>query len=341
MVDILYEEKRDTQYEKLSSVQEAPTTRDVDGAVLNLATRGETNDGQDPWINRMLKPDGSPVCNFPVAANSVHVKDMRGRENTLALDAHGFTVVKVDPPAIDDILLSNDEEQIRAAYWPWVREVILKETQADEVLVYNHLLRLPRWEAEDSSLIRHPVRRVHVDGSPLAHVKSLKKYGPQIAGKSFDELRSQYKRVQQLNFWRPLKNAVYDWPLSLCDFRTFDVEKDLMHTRVIHPPVGSGAADEGLPDSSGFEVIASPQQEWWYYSNQEPTTALLFKNYDSASKNLNKVAEDEAKEHDDRKLDETIAGLTAHTAFFDAENANKHPDLKRHSIEVRALVLYK
>ena len=67
-----------------------------------------------------------------------------------------------------------------------------------------------------------------------------------------------------------------------------------------------------------------------------PDEVMLLKCYDSASRALSQVKESAAEV--DETLLRDVAGLTPHTAFYDAEAAKERPS--RQSIEVRALVFY-
>jgi cephamycin C biosynthesis protein len=67
-----------------------------------------------------------------------------------------------------------------------------------------------------------------------------------------------------------------------------------------------------------------------------PDEVLLLKCYDSTSRALSTVKESAAQV--DETLLNDVAGLTPHTAFYDAQGAKEGPS--RQSIEVRALVFY-
>ncbi len=71
--------------------------------------------------------------------------------------------------------------------------------------------------------------------------------------------------------WRPLRDAVVDWPLAICDSRTFDPELDSL------------AADVVYPDSLSEDVLVhhNTEQNWYYYPEQTPDELLLFRGLDS------------------------------------------------------------
>ena len=112
-------------------------------------------------------------------------------------------------------------------------------------------------------------------------------------------------RARIINVWRPIGHPVAHKPLAVADWRTLDVEKDLVPVRHIYPD----------REGSTFGVRHSPNLRWHYLSNQTPDEVILIKCFDSET---------------DR------ARLTPHTAFLDTTSPKDAPP--RQSIEVRALV---
>ena len=74
-------------------------------------------------------------------------------------------------------------------------------------------------------------------------------------------------RFQIINLWRPIRHAAWDWPLTLCDYRSVNVEKDLEPITL------------RFPDREGeiFGVKYSPDYKWKYLKGMEPDEFVLIK----------------------------------------------------------------
>jgi len=220
-----------------------------------------------------------------------------------------------------EFILSSSDAEIEKVYYPEVEALIKKYTGASRVVFFDHTVR--RTKAVLSEVTdpanRQPVLRAHVDQTPAsAHKRVTRHVQPP----------QPFKRFQLINVWRPLVNTVYDYPLAVCDFNTVDVVEDLIPTTLVYPPP--------TPNGETYSVKHNPNQVWWYWGEMTPDDVLLLKCYDSASRALTKVKESGADVPEAELRD--VAGLTPHTAFFNAEGAKK--GIKRQSIEVRALVFY-
>lgn len=112
-------------------------------------------------------------------------------------------------------------------------------------------------------------------------------------------------RVRIINVWRPIHHIVAHKPLALADWRSLDVDRDLVPVRYIYPD----------RESSAFSVRYNAAHRWHYLSDQSPDEVTLIKCYDSAV---------------DR------ARLAPHSAFVDTTSPTSAPH--RHSIEVRCLI---
>jgi hypothetical protein len=78
-------------------------------------------------------------------------------------------------------------------------------------------------------------------------------------------------RWQIINLWRPIGHDAFDWPLTFCDFRTVDKEKDLMPVALIYPAP--------LPEGDTFSVHYDAKQRWCYLRGMRPDEAVLIKWY--------------------------------------------------------------
>ncbi|KAL8291265.1 hypothetical protein RQP46_002243 [Phenoliferia psychrophenolica] len=119
-----------------------------------------------------------------------------------------------------------------------------------------------------------------------------------------DDVFEKYRRVQQINFWRPISGPVTQAPLVVCDGRTVGVGDKSTHCGMF-----------------GTRVVVhhGDGQKWSYLSRQQPDEAFLLKIYDS-----------EVRDGDAAYVPHTGANIHGH-------NGEETP---RESIEVRVVVLY-
>lgn len=105
--------------------------------------------------------------------------------------------------------------------------------------------------------------------------------------------------------YRPIAHTVAHDPLAVADYRSVDLERDLVATRLVYPG----------RESSTNSFRYNPGHKWYYLSDQTPDEVILIKCFDS---------------------DTDKAGFALHTAFPDKTSPASAP--LRQSIEVRALV---
>ena len=247
------------------------------------------------------------------------VYDLRGQEASTHIDVTGFQALTSPSTVPADVLLHASDEEVRAQYYPEVERLLLQQTGASRVVFFDHTIRKHREGEVETPQTRRPVQRVHVDQTPAsAHVRVTRHVQPPVP----------YKRFQLINVWRPIGHPVYDFPLGVCDFRTVDVNEDMVPTTLQYPPP--------TPNGETFSVKWNETHRWYYWSQMTPSDVLLLKCYDSSSRALAGVKTSGA-EVDVGELRD-VAGLTPHTAFRDEEGAKLGPE--RQSIEVRALVFY-
>jgi hypothetical protein len=294
-------------------------TRDVD-TTLYYSKALPSNSASEHWFATInASNDGKREQNFELEAIETTIHDIRGHESDTHIDVTGFQALH-SPSTVDpDLVLNGTEEQVKEAYYGEVEELIKRVTGANHVVFFDHTVRKVRpGQVSDSPSTRQPVQRVHVDQTPISAHRRVERHAPNVP----------WKRFQLINVWRPLKNNVYDYPLAVADFRSIDVINDLIPTTLVYPPP--------LPNGETYSIVYNPQHRWYYWSKMTPDEVLLLKCYDSTSRTLSTVKESAAQV--DETLLRDVAGLTPHTAFYDAEAAKEGPS--RQSIEVRALVFY-
>lgn len=299
--------------------EDSNTTNDVNATIYyNKAL--PSNEPSEHWfININASSDGKRKQNFDNELIEVTVHDIRGHEAETHIDVTGFQAVH-SPSAVDaNLILNGTEEEVKDAYYGEVEELLKRVTGASHIVFFDHTIRKMRPDqVDDSPSKRQPVLRAHVDQTPISAHTRVKRHASELP----------WKRFQLINVWRPLQNTVYDYPLAVADFRSIDVNTDLVPTTLVYPPP--------LPNGETYSVAYNPQHRWCYWSKMTPDEVLLLKCYDSASQALATVKESAASVDETQLRD--VAGVTPHTAFYDAQAANQGPS--RQSIEVRALVFY-
>jgi len=261
---------------------------------------------------------GLRKSNFGNDIRKSTIHDIRGREKETHIDTTGFQALTSPSTVSADLLLHGTEDNVRSIYYPEVEALLKKATGADRVVFFDHTIRKHRPDLPDSDpQQRQPVQRVHVDQTPSSAKKRVDRHviPPQ-----------PYKRFQLINVWRPIENTVYDYPLAVCDYRTLDVDTDLVPTTLVYP--------RPLPDGETYSVAYNPAHQWHYWSRMTPNDVLLLKCFDSSSRGLSHIEGFECPSGE--LLD--VAGMTPHTAVYDEEGAKV--GITRQSIEVRALVFY-
>ncbi|KAI1143250.1 hypothetical protein F5Y05DRAFT_408700 [Hypoxylon sp. FL0543] len=229
------------------------------------------------------------------------IRDIRHLEAPPILDDCGFTL-RHRPSRLIDF---SSKEKITSTYLPEVEEVIRSELDnVEKVFIFDWRLRSSEPLKADTVVdFNNPMHRllpsenVHVDQSATAVIKRIRLHFP-------DEAEALLRgRIRVINVWRPIGQAVTDWPMAFCDAKTVSdsdlVETDHIRRRYV------GAT---------IYLLDRPQHSWYYVSNQTPEEIIIFKNFDTS-------------EH-------VRARYSPHAAF-------KIPDRiggMRRSIEVRALV---
>ncbi|KLO08365.1 methyltransferase [Schizopora paradoxa] len=257
------------------------------------------DDSEPPFTYAIDPPPGVPTSNYGQDPHPTIIHDVRGKEDTVSLDKTGFQFVKHVSEEKDFL----DEDRIKSVYYKEVEALLKKETGAKRVFIFGHAIR--RNYANDdptktgANQYRGPIENVHVDQTFEASVERVHRH---LKDEAERLLKS---RVRLINVWRPIGHPVAHHPLAVADWRTLDVDHDLVPIRYIYPDrVGAT-----------YRVKYNPQLRWNYMSEQTPDEVTLIKCFDS---------------------DTDKARLAPHTAFLDASSPKSAPP--RQSIEVRTLV---
>jgi len=129
------------------------------------------------------------------------------------------------------------------------------------------------------------------------------------------------------SIWRPIFGPVRDFPLTLGDFRTFDLERDGEPTDLVFPHyVGES-----------LNLYHHRDHRWYFARDQMKDEVWMFKCFDSmpgvASGKFPELADPPFRCTNFREY------LAAPHCSFDIQNLN-YTERPRESIEIRMLVFY-
>lgn len=171
--------------------------------------------------------------------------------------------------------------------------------------LFDHTIRRRRpGEADNSADRRQPVSQVHVDQTTASAIARVHRHLP-----ASDVPKLLEHRFQIINLWRPIATPAIDWPLTLCDYRSVDLNREVIPVKLI------------FPDREGetLGVKYNENHKWKYLEGMTPEEFVLIKCFDSIQ-------------------DGSVAICAPHTGFKDPRTPEGTP--LRQSIELRALVFY-
>lgn len=271
---------------------------------------------EDNWVIDAVSRPPEIIWNFCTIAVKVAVTDLRDGQVYPRLDDMGFEKL-LFPTQVDQRALSDGSASSLEHYQLETGALLKSVTGADTVLFFDATLRRVDTDTPPVPPVQSAHLRVHVDQNPRsALARALNHGGPE----------RQFRRFQIINLWRPLIEPVRNFPLALCDYRSLNLSADLVSTRLNFPP--------WLKDRENYSLRFNSNHRWYYWGSLSPDEVIMFKCYDSASRDLALVS-GEGKERSGL-ID--VAGLCPHTAFFD-ENGPISGHL-RTSLELRTLLFY-
>ncbi|MER5884112.1 CmcJ/NvfI family oxidoreductase [Streptomyces sp. NPDC001941] len=274
-----------------------------------------TPDGPQDWYIDAVSRPPEVILNFRMEPYETVVDDLREGPREPSLDEAGFQRVE-RPTAVDQRALADDEPEAMERYRAEVRELLTGLTGGDEVRFFDATHRRQVADAPRDPNNQSPHLRVHVDQSPRSARHRADGHG---------EPGRPFRRFQILNVWRPLLAPVRNYPLALCDYRSLDLGRDLVPTRLEFPA--------WLKDRESYSVKHNPEHRWSYWNGLSPAEAIVFKCYDSASRGLARASGEGA----DGELAD-VSGVCPHSAFLDEQGPRS--GLLRTSLELRALVYH-
>jgi len=258
-------------------------------------------DGSEPYNRVNSDPTSTlPLSNWTPEKHIVQIENVRGKEDSFALDEAGFQYLKHRSRHTS----FTDGNEIEAEYYPESAELIKQLTGASRVVLFDHTIRRRIAGQVDTPGKRQPVKEVHVDQTTASATARVHLHLPPSEAPELVK-----HRFQIINLWRPLSHPAFDMPLTLCDYRTVDKENDLVPVARISPE----------RRGETYRVKYSPQHRWKYLKGMTPEEVVLIKCFDSSTES-------------------GLSIFTPHTAFPDP--SAPEDCLPRESIEIRALVFY-
>ena len=229
----------------------------------------------------------------------ITIHDGRPTADQLDMEVQGYAFLKYDTAVTN----FTDDDQVRDIYYPELERLLLAETGAEKVVIFDHTIRIGDPEKREALGVRDPVLSAHndfTDRSAPARVRDL--LPPAEAEERLNH------RFTSVNVWRPLTGPVKTDPIAICAWDSIG-ENDLI------------PAERNYGNRIGgiLNLAYNPAQKWTYFPDMERDEIILLKCFDS--------------ELDGR------ARWTAHAAFEDPNGPD--PSLPaRESIEVRTLIFY-
>lgn len=196
--------------------------------------------------------------NYEYDARMVPIVNGRQVPRGPALDWEGFALYTV-PTALTGL---DDEEAIKSIYYAEIEALVKDKTGADEVVIFDHTIRVGREDATG----RKPVHHVHNDYTEASAPKRVL----DLLGEEEGRKRLQGRYIQ-VNAWRPFLHVVEALPLALADARSVR-PKDLIETTL----------DYGDRQGQIYELAHNLGQRWFYYPRMTPDEVILIKGFDSA-----------------------------------------------------------
>jgi hypothetical protein len=230
------------------------------------------------------------------------VTDGWHRAKSFSADKEGFSVhdFKTEYNAWDD------DEGVRASFYPEIVEFLKATTDAKRVFVFDHTIRTKsnaekKLTDEKKTSQRAPVMIVHCDYTAESGPVRVR----QLLKDEADDLLS--RRVSFFNVWKPIHRVVEEYPLAMCDVTSTPPEDYFKLHLHYRDRIGEN-----------YVMRHSNIHKWWYFPKMTPEQVILLKTYDS--------------ETDGR------ARFVGHTAF---EDPTSKPDAPVHeSVEIRTIAFF-
>ena len=198
------------------------------------------------------------------------VKDARPMAPSLDLDREGFSLVHQETQVTD----FYDQDQLENIYKPELERLVMDETGAKRVVVFDLTLRAQDEEIQKARGVRSPVKRVHNDYTVRSAPRRVRDLMP--ADEAEDLLT---RRFAIINVWRPLFGPLESKPLALLDARSIALSDLISTERRAKDRIGEVQ-----------HVTFNPDHLWYYFPRQLLNETVLIKCYDSETDGRSRFA---------------------------------------------------
>ena len=258
-------------------------------------------DGPMPEVYFYDPPAGTPIRDPGDDPHAMSVRNGWEKAAKYDLDENGFSLEEFIPSHA----AWEDENAMRANFYPEVVDLVKRSTGARHVVVFDHTIRAMRNEkqqtAETSTTQRAPVMLVHCDYPENSGPTRVR----QLMGAEADTLLRG--RVAFYNVWKPLHRKVEERPLAMCDVAS--ASRDDFVTMALRYRERNGEI---------YVMRHAPRHDWVYFPEMTPDQVIFLKTYDS--------------EVDGR------ARFVGHSAFIDPTTRPDAPF--RESVEIRTIAFF-
>ena len=230
----------------------------------------------------------------------VTIRNGRLREQAFTLDGAGFCLCN----APTEVRNFYDDSQIADHYESEVKALLVRETGAARVQIFDHTRRSASLAVQKERRIREPASIIHNDYTAASGPRRLRDFFARDPAQAEALLARRFAIV---NVWRSIAGTVESAPIALCDASSLG-DDDLV-------PVTRQAKER-----TGQILLSlhNPAQRWYYFPRMSAEEALLIKTYDSA--------------------EDGRARFAIHSAFQDPTSPPDAP--ARESIETRCFVFF-
>jgi len=272
--------------------------------IANMHYLTETTDGLPPQMDVCPTSPWSKT-NFGQTPIRVTIHDLRGKENSVNLDTHAFELVKYEGSIQEEFDEGSEAQRI---CYEEIEALFKKHLGASRILFYSHIFRYrgrPLTDEQGDVAHKNPIYYPHVDMT----TDTVRKKVEQMLGAE-EAKKAMQKRFQLINIWRPIgPNPITDKPLTICDYRSVDTEKDVHIMKII------GSANTSI--AYAMSCNSQNAHKWYYLSHMRSNEMFIFKMFDS-------------------KAD--VAQFAFHTGFINEDEPP--PDVEQKSLEMRFFVFY-
>src|SRR5262245_56748111 len=221
----------------------ATAVQDVAPATIEATLNYLLDTGEMPTVY-----DGGPgstVVRTSSTSDPQRVLMHNGRleAELFSLDREGFHFIRHDTKVVD----FNNEDEVRRAYYPEMEALVMAETGATRVVVFDHTLRTANEEDREARKIREVVQRVHNDYTEWSGPQRVRDLLPQEA----DELLQRRFAIVQV--WRPIRHPVETFPLAICDAGSVSPRDFVISERRYPNRVGQT-----------YAITYNPEHRWYW-----------------------------------------------------------------------------